>query len=88
MPLGELGGARLSDLAWQVGKARGGRQCRSPAVKGKIRRRMHGGALGSGAPCGQRNGGWRHGGTTKATRAHLQELRAWVRVARTVLEDN
>jgi uncharacterized protein YjcR len=29
--------------------------CRSPAVKGRRRCRMHGGAIGSGAPAGNRN---------------------------------
>ena len=31
-------------------KTRGGTPCRSPAVSGKARCRMHGGAKGSGAP--------------------------------------
>ncbi|MDD1526437.1 hypothetical protein C7U92_03725 [Bradyrhizobium sp. WBOS7] len=34
---------------------RGGLACRAPAVRGKLRCRMHGGALGSGAPWGNRN---------------------------------
>jgi hypothetical protein len=36
-------------------KTRQGRSCRSPAVQGKKRCRMHGGAAGSGAPRGNRN---------------------------------
>lgn len=36
-------------------KARSGNPCRSPAVRGKRRCRMHGGALGSGAPPGNQN---------------------------------
>ena len=36
-------------------KTRSGRSCRSPAVRGKRRCRMHGGAPGSGAPRGNRN---------------------------------
>lgn len=36
-------------------KTRQGTPCRSPAVKGKSRCRMHGGALGSGAPRGNSN---------------------------------
>jgi glucans biosynthesis protein len=36
-------------------KTRSGKPCRSPAVQGKARCRMHGGAQGSGAPLGNRN---------------------------------
>jgi hypothetical protein len=36
-------------------KTRRGAPCRSPAVRGKGRCRMHGGATGSGAPKGNRN---------------------------------
>ncbi len=43
-------------------RTRAGTPCRSPAVRGKRRCRMHGGAAGSGAPRGVRNGAWRHGG--------------------------
>ena len=38
-----------------------GMSCRSPAVAGKRVCRMHGGK-GAGAPQGERNGMWRHGG--------------------------
>jgi hypothetical protein len=36
-------------------KTRSGKPCRSPAVTGKKRCRMHGGAAGSGAPRGNTN---------------------------------
>ena len=36
-------------------RTRAGTPCRSPAVKGKRRCRMHGGAKGSGAPKGNQN---------------------------------
>jgi hypothetical protein len=36
-------------------RTRAGRPCRSPAVRGKKRCRMHGGAAGSGAPVGNKN---------------------------------
>ena len=36
-------------------KTRAGRPCVAPAVRGKKRCRMHGGARGSGAPAGNRN---------------------------------
>src|SRR4051794_9668724 len=42
-------------------RTRSGSPCRSPAVSGKRRCRMHGGAAGSGAPEGKRNGRYRHG---------------------------
>ena len=41
-----------------------GKSCRSPAVAGKRVCRMHGG-LSPGAPTGERNGRWRHGGETQ-----------------------
>ena len=43
---------------------RAGKPCRCPAMKGKARCKLHGGARGSGAPKGERNGMWRHGGYT------------------------
>ena len=49
------------ELAAQEGaRTRSGKPCRSPATK-KGRCRLHGGARGSGAPPGQRNGQYRHG---------------------------
>jgi hypothetical protein len=42
-------------------RTRSGGPCRAPKVAGKSRCRMHGGAAGSGAPKGERNGNWRHG---------------------------
>lgn len=48
---------------------------------------MHGGALGSGAPEGKRNGRYRHGGETKEALAANRELRAWLRIARAGLDE-
>lgn len=42
-----------------------GKRCQGPAVRGKRVCRLHGGARGSGAPSGERNGSYRHGGWTK-----------------------
>jgi hypothetical protein len=42
-------------------RTRSGTPCRSPAVTGRRRCRMHGGAPGSGGPKGPRNGNYRHG---------------------------
>jgi hypothetical protein len=44
-------------------KTRSGKPCRAPAVAGKARCRMHGGAAGSGAPAGNQNA-WKHGAYT------------------------
>jgi hypothetical protein len=57
-------------------RTRSGKPCRSPAVAGKKRCRMHGGAWGSGAPRGNKNA-LKHGLYTReaiAQRRHLQEL--------------
>lgn len=43
---------------------RNGETCRAPALRGKTRCRMHGGAAGSGAPVGNRNAR-KHGFFTK-----------------------
>ena len=51
---------------------------KSAPVTGRRRCRMHGGAAGSGAPTGSRNGNFRHGRYTKevaATRRWIQEAR-------------
>ena len=57
-------------------KTRTGGSCRSPAVRGKKRCRMHGGARESGAPKGNRNA-LRHGLFTAeaiAERKRIQDL--------------
>jgi hypothetical protein len=60
-------------------RTRSGKPCQSPAVNGKKRCRMHGGAKGSGAPSGERNGNYRHGRfTAEAIREH-RTLREWIK---------
>jgi hypothetical protein len=57
-------------------KTRQGTPCRAPAVAGKKRCRMHGGAAGSGAPSNNQNA-LKHGFYTRqaiAERAARQEL--------------
>ena len=57
-------------------KTRSGGACRSPAVRGKKRCRMHGGAAGSGAPRGNQNAR-KHGlftGDAIAERRWIQAL--------------
>ena len=46
-------------------RTRNGTPCQSPAVREKRRCRMHGGAKGSGAPPGKRNGNYKHGQFTR-----------------------
>jgi hypothetical protein len=57
-------------------KTRAGGTCRAPAVRGKRRCRMHGGAKGSGAPQENQNA-LKHGSYTRAAfqeRALIREL--------------
>ena len=57
-------------------KTRKGTPCQAPAVAGKKRCRMHGGAAGSGAPKGNKNA-LKHGLCTaeeKAFNAHVRDL--------------
>jgi glucans biosynthesis protein len=63
-------------------KTRSGRPCRSPAVHGRPRCRMHGCAPGAGGPEGERNGNYRHGRHTKESLAKKQEFRNLVREVR------
>ena len=55
-------------------KTRKGTPCEAPAVSGKARCRMHGGAKGSGAPKGNKNA-VRTGAHTAEMKAHLQNMR-------------
>jgi hypothetical protein len=48
-------------------------------AKGKKRCRLHGGAEGSGAPCGERNGAYRHGLFTREAIAERKAMRALIR---------
>jgi hypothetical protein len=67
-------------------KTRSGGACRSPAVRGKTRCRMHGGARGSGAPRGNRNAR-KHGLFTGDAIAERRQIRALLGEARKVLEE-
>jgi len=61
-------------------KTRNGTPCRAPAVKGKRRCRMHGGAPGSGAPKGNVNA-HKHGLYTKERLAQRRRTNAVLREA-------
>ena len=64
-------------------KSRSGQPCRSPAVHGRPRCRMHGCAPGAGGPEGERNGNYRHGLYTKETQMRLRAMRDLRREIRT-----
>ena len=59
-------------------RTRSGEPCKSPAVKGKSRCRMHGGAPGSGAPRGNKNA-LKHGQYTREALAAYRQVRALIR---------
>ncbi|WP_330218354.1 hypothetical protein [Methylobacterium sp. WSM2598] len=56
-------------------------------MSGRTRCRMHGGALGSGAPNGSSNGRYRHGLRTKEALALERRTRQLLRAARATLAD-
>jgi glucans biosynthesis protein len=61
-------------------KTRSGTPCRAPAVRGKKRCRMHGGALGSGAPKDNQNA-LKHGRYTKEAIQERKQTRELIREA-------
>jgi hypothetical protein len=66
-------------------KSRSGKPCRSPAVAGKKRCRMHGGAPGSGAPRGNKNA-LKHGRYTREAIQERRLLRALLRQSRSLIQ--
>jgi hypothetical protein len=66
-------------------RTRKGETCRSPAVHGRARCRMHGGACGSGGPRGEQNGNYRHGHYRAESLEQQRSLRALIREARNIL---
>jgi uncharacterized protein YjcR len=67
-------------------KTRSGKPCRSPAVDGKKRCRMHGGAPGSGAPKQNKNA-LKHGMFTKEAIEARRQVRALIRQSRELIEE-
>ena len=67
-------------------KIRSGGSCRSPAVRGKKRCRMHGGAPKSGAPRGNQNART-HGRFTQDTIAERKQIEAVLGDARKLLRE-
>lgn len=67
-------------------KTRSGGACRSPAVHGKKRCRMHGGAQGSGAPRANQNAR-KHGQFARGALAERRQIQALLGEARKLLEE-
>lgn len=67
-------------------KTRAGGACRSPAMRGRKRCRMHGGAKGSGAPRANRNAR-KHGLFTRDAIAERRRIQAVLGEARRLLEE-
>ena len=67
-------------------KTRAGGACQSPAVAGKRRCRMHGGAKGSGAPQGNQNA-LKHGGYTYEALEERRFLSDLLRASRQTLSE-
>lgn len=65
-------------------RTRSGERCRSPALRGKTRCRMHGGAPGSGAPMGNGNA-LKHGLFTRSGIAEQELVRTLLEEARKLL---
>jgi len=65
-------------------RTRSGKPCRSPAVEGKKRCRMHGGAPGSGDPRGNKNA-IKHGLYTREAIAQRRQLAELMRQSRKLL---
>nr|WP_277601043.1 HGGxSTG domain-containing protein [Silicimonas algicola] len=67
-------------------KTRRGTPCQAPAVAGKRRCRMHGGAKGSGAPKGNQNA-LKHGRHTAHSKETRLLIRAFVQRTREIIEE-
>jgi uncharacterized protein YjcR len=67
-------------------RTRSGEACRSPAVRGKQRCRMHGGAAGSGAPSANQNAR-KHGLFTREAVTERRQIQALLGEARRLLEE-
>ncbi|TVV76054.1 hypothetical protein FOY91_05495 [Sphingomonas solaris] len=70
-----------------LAKTRRGTECQSPAIKGRKRCRVHGGARGSGAPKGERNGAYRTGEWTGEAVELRHSVGVLIKAVRAVLDD-
>ena len=76
---------RLQDAPRCGAKTRKGTACQSPAVNGKKRCRMHGGAKRSGAPKGNQNA-FKHGAYSKDSIELMKQVKAMMRESEELLE--
>jgi hypothetical protein len=67
-------------------RTRSGRPCQAPAVAGKQRCRMHGGAAGTGAPRGNQNA-LKHGLSTRDMIEQRKAVNGLLRRSRQILEE-
>lgn len=63
-----------------------GKPCRCPAIKGKARCRVHGGAKGSGAPPFNLNA-FKHGESTGDAKALRKEIRQAIQRSKNLMND-
>ncbi|WP_082382092.1 HGGxSTG domain-containing protein [Blastomonas sp. AAP25] len=82
LPSNPLQPAILAAAPRCLARTRSGTECRSPAVKGRRRCRMHGGT-NPGAPAGNRNA-WKHGGRAGASLSEARQLRAMLMLAKQI----
>ena len=66
--------AQLANALRCKARNRAGKSCGCPAVRGRAVCKFHGG-LSPGAPKGERNGAWKHGGHSLEAVALRQEAR-------------
>ena len=65
-------------------KSNNGEPCRCPAIRGKARCRVHGGARGSGAKQGNKNA-LKHGESTAEIKDFKKELRRAIQRSRNII---
>jgi hypothetical protein len=82
-PMQSAGTNSVSHPSRCCARTRSGQSCKSAPVTGRRWCRMHGGADGSGAPTGARNGNFRHGRYTQEVAA----VRRWLRETTRLLRD-
>jgi hypothetical protein len=68
-------------------KSRNGEPCLCPAIKGKTRCRVHGGAKGSGAKLLNQNA-LKHGGASSKVKLLKREIRTVIKIAKQMIESN
>jgi hypothetical protein len=67
-------------------KGNGGKPCKCPAIRGKTRCRVHGGARGSGAKFGNTNA-LKHGETTAEAKAFRQEIKQAINFSKNLISE-